>query len=86
MGASPLPSRGPKKGRTCYVTPAFWGVPNAKRVEKIRHGYLAFFLGYTHADTNKKIHIVYTFLVSSESLARHSEKNDIFFIFCFTLA
>ena len=51
MAASPLPSRGPKKGRKCYVTPAFSGIPNAKRGEqnqkwsstkgnKIRSGYL----------------------------------------------
>ena len=26
--ASPLPSRGPKGGRKCYITPAFLGVPN----------------------------------------------------------
>ena len=49
--ASPLPSRGPKGGRKCYVTPAFSGVPNAKRREKIRSGHLAS-LGYTHAETN----------------------------------
>ena len=30
--ASPLPSRGPERGRYCYVTPAFSGVPNAKRM------------------------------------------------------
>ena len=40
MAASPLPSRGPKRGRNCYVTPAFSGVPNAKRGDKIRNGYL----------------------------------------------
>ena len=28
MAASPLPSRGPKRGRKCYVTPAFSGIPN----------------------------------------------------------
>ena len=28
VAASPLPSRGPKRGRKCYVTPAFSGVPN----------------------------------------------------------
>ena len=32
--ASPLPSWGPKRGRKCYVTPAFSGVPNAKRGEQ----------------------------------------------------
>ena len=32
--SSPLPSRGPKRGRKCYVTPAFSGIPNAKRGEQ----------------------------------------------------
>ena len=40
MATSPLPSRGPKKERNCYVTPAFSGVPNAQSREKIRSGYL----------------------------------------------
>ena len=30
VAASPLPSRGPKRGRKCYVTPAFSGISNAK--------------------------------------------------------
>ena len=34
VAASPLPSWGPKRGRKCYVTPAFSGVPNAKRGEQ----------------------------------------------------
>ena len=34
------PSRGPKRGRNCYVTLAFSGVPNAKRGRKIRIGSL----------------------------------------------
>ena len=34
-----LRSRGPKRGRNRYVTPAFSGVPNAKRGEKIRSGF-----------------------------------------------
>ena len=38
MGASPLPSRGPKSGRRCYITPAFSGVPN--KGDKIRIGCL----------------------------------------------
>ena len=29
---------GPKRGRKCYVTTAFLGVPNAKRGDKIRSG------------------------------------------------
>ena len=41
MATSTLPSRGPKGGRKCYVTPALSGIPNAKRGEKIRSGYLA---------------------------------------------
>ena len=36
LAASGLPSRGPKRGRNCYITPAFLGVPNGKRGEKIR--------------------------------------------------
>ena len=31
---------GPKRGRKCYITPAFSGVPNAKRGDKIRSGCL----------------------------------------------
>ena len=38
---STQPSWGPKRGRNCYVTPAFSGVPNAKRGDLIRRsGYL----------------------------------------------
>ena len=40
MAASPWPSRGPKRGWMCYVTPAFSEVPNAKRGEKITSGCL----------------------------------------------
>ena len=40
MAASPLPSRGPKRGQNCYVTPLFSGVPNAKHGEKFRSGCL----------------------------------------------
>ena len=36
LAASPLPSRGPKRGRKCYVTPTFSGVP--KQGDKIRIG------------------------------------------------
>ena len=36
--ASPLPSRGPKKGGKCYVNPAFSRVP--KKGDKITSGYL----------------------------------------------
>ena len=40
MTTSPLPFREPKRGQNCYVTPAFSGIPNAKRGDKIRSGYL----------------------------------------------
>ena len=40
VAASPEPSWGPKRGRSCYVTPASLGLPNAKRKERIRSGYL----------------------------------------------
>ena len=38
VAISPLPSPGPKRGRNCYVTPSFSGVPN--KWDKIRSGYL----------------------------------------------
>ena len=31
-----MPSRGPKRGRNLYLTPAFSGVPNTKRADKIQ--------------------------------------------------
>ena len=40
MGTSPLPSRGPIKGQKRYVTPTFFGSPNAKRGKKIIIGCL----------------------------------------------
>ena len=40
VATSPLPSREPRRGRNCYVTPAFSGAPNAKNRDKIRSGYL----------------------------------------------
>ena len=39
LATSPLPSREPEKGRYCYVTPAFSGVP--KKGDKIRNGYIS---------------------------------------------
>ena len=41
MRASPVPSRGPKRGHNCYVTPTLSGVPNAKHGDKIRSGYFS---------------------------------------------
>ena len=38
--ATSFPSSGPRRGRNSYVTLALSGVPNAKRGEKIRIGYL----------------------------------------------
>ena len=35
-----MPSQEPKRGQKCYVTPACSGIPNAKRREKMRSGYL----------------------------------------------
>ena len=49
VATSPLPSWGPKRGRKCYVTPAFSGIPNKgeqnqkwslTKGNKIRSGYL----------------------------------------------
>ena len=34
VATSILPSKGPKRGLKCYITPAFSGVPNAKRGEQ----------------------------------------------------
>ena len=39
--SGPMPSRGPKNGRNGYINVAFLGVPNVKRGNKIRRGYLA---------------------------------------------
>ena len=38
VAASTLPSRGPKRGQDCSVTPAFSGIPNAKRGEGKKSG------------------------------------------------
>ena len=47
---------GPKRGRKCYITPAFSGVPNAKRGEKIRSGYLTpAFSGVPNTKRGEKI-------------------------------
>ena len=40
VAASPMPSLGPKRRRKCCITPAFSGLPNSKRGEKVRIGYL----------------------------------------------
>ena len=40
LATSPLPSRGPKRGRNCYATLAFSGVPNPRRGDEIRRGSL----------------------------------------------
>ena len=46
MATPHLPSRAPKRGQNWYLTPAFSGVPNAKRGYKIRSGCLTLaFLG-----------------------------------------
>ena len=40
VDTSPLPSRGPIRGRNCYVTRAVTGLPNAKKRDQFRSGYL----------------------------------------------
>ena len=40
LATTPVPSRSPKMGWTCYITNAFSGVHNAMSGEKIRSGYL----------------------------------------------
>ena len=46
VAASALPSRGPKRGCNCYITPTFSGVPN--KVDKIRSGYLTLAFSVAH--------------------------------------
>ena len=41
LATSAMPSRGPKTRRSCYATPAFSRVPDAKRGDKITSGSLA---------------------------------------------
>ena len=40
LATSPLPTRRPRRERKCYVTLAFSGIPNAKRWDITRTGYL----------------------------------------------
>ena len=40
VAAPPLASRRPIRGQNCYVNPAFSGIPNAKRGDEIKSGYL----------------------------------------------
>ena len=40
MATSPLPSRGLTRGQNCYVNLAFAEIPNAKRGDEIRSGYV----------------------------------------------
>ena len=66
VATSPLPSRGPKRGRKCYVTPAFSGVTNVKRRDRHpQSSYMAdSILGTLHKGTicggkrPKKVRIV----------------------------
>ena len=51
LATSPLPSRGPKRGRECYITPAFSGAPNAIRRERIKSGYLSSIFSTTRSAT-----------------------------------
>ena len=46
VAASPLPSRGPTRGRICYATPAFSMVPN--KGDKIRSGCLTLAFSGAH--------------------------------------
>ena len=45
LAASPLPSREPKRGRKCYVTPAFSGIPNKGEQNQKWLFHLLFFFG-----------------------------------------
>ena len=70
VAASPLPSWGPKRGRNCYATPAFSGVPNVKRGEqnqkwsptkgnKIRSGCLT--PAFSGSQKRAEMHVTPTF-------------------------
>ena len=48
-GTHSLPSRGPKRGKNCYLTPAFSRVPN--KGDKITSGYLNPALSWAHRRT-----------------------------------
>ena len=45
MAASTLPSRGPKRGRKCYITPAFPGIPNKGEQNQKALPHPVFFFG-----------------------------------------
>ena len=60
MATSPLPSQGPKRGRSCYETFAFSEVPNAKRGEKIRSGCLT--TAFSGARRGRKCYVTPAFL------------------------
>ena len=70
MATSPLPCWGPKRGRDCYVTPAFSGIPNTKQGEKIRSGYLT--PAFPGAKTGRECSVTPTF--SGVLTAKHEEK------------
>ena len=56
MASSPLHSQVPRRGRKCYVTPAFSGASNARRKEKFRSGYLTpSFSGVPNAKRREKL-------------------------------
>ena len=58
MATSPLPSRGPKSGRNCYVTRTFSGSPT--KGKKIRRGRLtlAFLEGQKRAEMIRNAYVL----------------------------
>ena len=56
VATSPVPSRGPKRGHKCYVTPTFSVVPNTKRGEKIRIPYLTLGFPEEGASATQPLH------------------------------
>ena len=50
---------GAQRGRRCYVTLAFSGVPNAKHGEKLKSGYLT--LAFSGPKRGRKCHVTPTF-------------------------
>ena len=70
MYASSLPSRGHRRGRKCYVTPSYSGVPNAKRAEKIRSACLT----PASSETNKRAEVLHYPTLSGVPNARREQK------------
>ena len=74
--ASTLPSRRPKRGCNCYLTPTFSGVSRAKRAEKIRISYLTPTLARAQRGGGGLLHNPY-FLGRPQHQARGENQNNL---------